>query len=319
MRSVILDVDTGNDDAVAIMMAALSPEIELIGCSTVAGNLSVDRTADNTLRVLDWIGRTDVPVHKGLGKPLTTNPFGIQEKKASSVHQEELDLPPSRRHVQEPAAVEWLVETLRARTEPVTLIPTAPLTNIATAVTVAPEIVEAIEEIVIMGGSSTYGNSTSQAEFNVWADPVAAHIVFNAGFERLVLVPLDATRQATVSAAQIRQLADLGTPAGTAAARILDFYVAAEAATYGEAMIHDALCVAYVLDPSVIALRHVRVDADTVGYHTYGRTIVDQREQSGRPKNAFMGFGADSTRFYDLLSTACARTIPSRQEILQRG
>ncbi|MEY9853157.1 inosine-uridine nucleoside N-ribohydrolase [Leifsonia sp. EB41] len=308
MRSVILDVDTGNDDAIAIMMAALSPEIELLGCSTVAGNLTIDHTTDNTLRVLDWIGRGDVPVYKGLSKPLTTNPFVVSENKVS-VHQDELDLPRARATEQDQTAVEWLVETLRARTQPVTLIPTAPLTNIATAVTLAPEIVDVIEEVVIMGGSSTYGNSTSQAEFNVWADPVASQIVFDAGFERLVLVPLDATRHATVSTAQIKQLADLGTPAGIAAARILDFYVAAEAAEYGEAMVHDALCVAYVLDPEVVTLRHVRVDSDTVGFHTYGRTIVDQREQSGRPKNAHMGFSADSAKFFELLHAACALTV----------
>lgn len=306
MRSVILDVDTGNDDAIAIMMAALSPEIDLVGCTTVTGNLPIERTTDNTLRVLDWIGRSDVPVHAGLAKPFAPSPFpALANKGGHPVHQEQLALPPSRVRERSGGAVEWLVETLRARTERVTLIPTAPLTNIAAALTVAPEIVDVVDEIVIMGGASTYGNITSQAEFNIWADPVAAHVVFNAGFERLVLVPLDATDYATVTEPQIRSLDELGTPAGEAAARILDYYITAETERYGQARVHDALCVAYVLDPSVLSLRQVRVDCDTVGYHTYGRTIVDQHEQSGRPRNAYMGFRADTGSFFDLLYRTC--------------
>ena len=153
-------------------------------------------------------------------------------------------------------------------------MPVGPLTNIAAAVTLAPEIVDAVDEIVIMGGSASHGNETSQAEFNIFEDPVAAHVVVNAGFERLTLVTLDATRKARVSAAQCRELEALGTPGATATAQILDYYIRGNSdKALGSAAVHDALCIAYLLDPSVIESARLHVGVDTVGFHTYGRTL----------------------------------------------
>lgn len=309
MKNVILDVDTGNDDAVAIMMAALHPDIRLLGCTTVAGNLPVDNTTDNTLRVLSHIGRGDVPVFRGLAKPFAPHPFPAPEdfvSSATAVHQEQLALPEALTSEQSTSAVEWLIETLRATTEKVTLIPVAPLTNIAAAVTLAPEIVEAVDEIVIMGGSASHGNETSQAEFNIYKDPVAAEVVFSAGFDRLVLVTLDATRKAQVSAAQCRELAGLGSPAATATAQILNYYINGND-TGSVAAVHDALCVAYAIDPSIIGLQHLNVQADTVGFHTYGRTIVDLKGISGRAPNAHVALDTDAAKFYDLLRSTVAR------------
>lgn len=309
MRNVILDVDTGNDDAVAIMMAGLHPDIRLMGCTTVAGNLPVKNTTDNTLRVLSHIGRSDVPVFRGLSKPFAPRPFPDPEgfvSSATPVHQEELVLPEAPMTEQSSTAVEWLVETLRATTEKVTLIPVGPLTNIAAAVTLAPEIVDAVDEIIIMGGSASHGNETSQAEFNIYRDPVAAQVVFNAGFERLVLVTLDATRKAVVSSRQCQELAALGSPAATATAQILDYYIRGNVPE-SEAAVHDALCVAYAIDPAIIALEHLNVQADAVGFHTYGRTIVDIKGTSGRTPNAFVALDTNAARFYDLLSRTVAR------------
>lgn len=310
MKNVILDVDTGNDDAVAIMMAALHPDIQLLGCTTVAGNLPVENTTDNTLRVLSHIGRPDVPVYRGLAKPFAPHPFPDPEgftSSATPVHQEQLSLPEATTTAQSTTAVEWLIETLRAATQKVTLIPVAPLTNIAAAVTLAPEIIKAVDEIVIMGGSASHGNETSQAEFNIYKDPVAAQVVFNAGFERLVLVTLDATRKALVSDVQCRELAALGSPAAVATAQILDYYIRGND-TQTVAAVHDALCVAYAIDPTVIGTRHLNVDADTVGFHTYGRTIVDLKGISRRAPNAFVALDADPAKFYDLLKKTVART-----------
>ncbi|WP_205857342.1 nucleoside hydrolase, partial [Phytoactinopolyspora endophytica] len=170
-RKVVLDVDTGNDDAVAIMMAALHPDIDLIGCTTVGGNLSIEETTDNTLRVLDHVGRSDVPVYRGLRKPFAPRPYPIAP--SPPIHEPTLPLPDPRSHARKTPAVEWLIETLRTTTEQITLVPVAPLTNIAAALTVAPEIREAVAEIVIMGGGHAFGNRTVSAEFNIYYDPIA--------------------------------------------------------------------------------------------------------------------------------------------------
>lgn len=310
MRRIILDVDTGNDDAVAIMMAGLHPDIELLACTTVAGNLPVANTTENTLRVLHHIGRGDVPVFRGLGAPFAPHPFPTPEgftSSATPVHQRELDLAPSGAVAQPQTAVEWLVETLRTSTERTTLVPVGPLTNIAAAVTLAPEIVDAVEEIVIMGGSASHGNETPQAEFNIFGDPVAAHVVMNAGFERLTLVTLDATRKARVTTAQCRELEMLGTPGSTATARILDYYIEGNSGkSPGSAAVHDALRIAYLLDPSVLDVARMHVGVDTVGFHTYGRTLVDPTGIGGKPPNASVATGADPERFFDLLRSTLA-------------
>jgi len=304
MKSVILDVDTGNDDAVAIMMAALHPEITLLGCTTVAGNLPVENTTENTLRVLSHIGREDVPVFRGLAKPFAPYPFGLSQgyDPSASVHQEHLELPRSRRPAEPTPAVEWLIETLRATTEPVTLVPLAPLTNIAAALTLAPDIASAVEQIVIMGGSATQGNMTSQAEFNIYLDPVAARVVMHAGFENLVLVTLDATRMARVSSDECAELGALGTPAATATAAILEAYIRGDGPTATHAAVHDALCIAYLIDPGILTLARAHVDVDTVGFNTYGRTLIDSDGLGGIEPNALVSTAADSDRFYELLT-----------------
>ncbi|RZU66585.1 purine nucleosidase/ribosylpyrimidine nucleosidase [Microterricola gilva] len=305
MRKIILDVDTGNDDAVAIMMAGLHPDLTLLGCTTVAGNLPVANTTENTLRVLHHIGRSDVPVFRGLGAPFAPHPFPTPAEFVSSatpVHQEELELAPSPVAVDPTPAVEWLVETLRAATERITLVPVGPLTNIAAAITIAPEIVDAVDEIVIMGGSASHGNETSQAEFNIFQDPVAAHVVMNAGFDRLTLVTLDATRHARVSAAQCRELEALGTAGAMATAQILDYYIRGNGNSSPDgAAVHDALCVAYLLDPAVIEVARLHVAIDTVGFHSYGRTLIDLTGISGQRPNSSVALKADSARFFELL------------------
>lgn len=307
MKDLILDVDTGNDDAVAIMLAAVHPDLRVLGCTTVAGNLPIDNTTDNTLRVLAHVGRGDVPVHRGLARPFAPAPFPQPEGFVSSavpVHQRQLALPDAPAPERDQPAVEWLIDTLRAATRPVTLIACAPLTNIAAAVTVAPDIAAAVEELVVMGGATGTGNETSQAEFNIYLDPVAAQVVLNAGFRRLVMVPLDATRQALVSGDQCRQIHQIGTPAATATADILDYYIRGTASD--AAAVHDALCVAYAIDPSVLGLHHLHVAVDTVGFHTYGRTLVDRTPTSLRPPQTYVALGTDADRFYELLVTNLA-------------
>ena len=308
-KQLILDVDTGNDDAIAILMAALHPELSLLGITTVGGNLPVAVTTDNTLRVLECIGAGHIPVFRGLDRPFAPRPFPRPAGVASTgalAHQLHLDLPAPVGSARPEPAVEWLVRTLRGATSPVTLVPVAPLTNIAAAVTIAPDIVEHVDEVVLMGGASGRGNESSQAEFNVHEDPVAAHVLLNAGFKKITMIPLDATRQALISREDCAGLRALGSAGGNAAATIIEGYIAARqdqpwAQDKDAAPIHDALCVAYALDPNVVGTADTAVSIDTVGFHTYGRTIVDPLGRDGGTPNVSWAHSADAKLFSKLL------------------
>jgi inosine-uridine nucleoside N-ribohydrolase len=315
-RSIILDVDTGTDDAIAIMMAALSPHIELLACTTVWGNRPVKNTTDNTLRVLDYIGRADIPVFRGLDAPF--GPISVpqpasDDHSGGKMHPERLDLPEATTAARSQNAVEWLIATLNSRTEPVTLVPVGPLTNIAAAVTLDPSIVDKVDEIVIMGGAHAFGNATPSAESNIWHDPVAADVVFKAGFKRVVLVPLDATHDALITAAQVDELEALGTPAARATATCIRQRIVAHNESQPQAIpdsapIHDAVCVAYLIDPAVIPLNHYHVGIETTGVRTYGRTVIDVRYRGYEKPNAHVALTADADVFFRLLKDAVGRT-----------
>lgn len=310
MRKIILDVDTGNDDAIAIMLAGLNPDIELIACTTVWGNLDVDLTTENTLRVLDHIGRSDVPVYRGAGKRYAPIPF--DPPRPGNPHVEELPVPPSRRHAEPEHAVEWLVSTLRATTEKLTLVAVAPLTNIALAVSLDPSIVDKVDELVIMGGGHAFGNVTSSAEANIWNDAIAAQVVLAAGFSKITLIPLDATHRAIITREQCLALDALGTPAGTAAARFIGSYMDIyDLSRHNEtvpqgAPIHDALCIGYLIDPDVIRVQHHDVTVETMSPLTWGRTIIDAREYGPAPGHIGVAVDADAARFVALLNATLA-------------
>ncbi len=306
---VILDVDTGTDDAIAIMMAALHPDIELLACTTVWGNRPVVNTTDNTLRVLDHINRSSVPVFRGLDSPFgrINVPGPVEDDQSSGkMHPAQLDLPEATSTARAENAVEWLVETLRTRTDQVTLVPVGPLTNIAAALTLDPKIVDAVAEIVIMGGAHAFGNCTPSAESNIWHDPVAADVVFTAGFERLVMVPLDATHDALVTGTQALELEAIGTPAALATAGCIQQRIVAHDESQPQAMpdsapIHDAVCVAYLLDPAVIPLNAYHVGIETTGLRTFGRTVIDVRHRGHQAPNAHVALSANAALFYDVL------------------
>ena len=300
-QKLILDVDTGTDDAIALMLAVRHPDLELVGVTTVNGNNPVDACTDNTLRVLDLLG-AEVPVHEGAVSPLLRDDFPIPRAllhRDGSMHPRELPLPRPRSAKADGRAAEFLVETYMAATEPITLVPVGPLTNIALAIRLEPRIVERIPRTVIMGGAHELGNVTPSAEFNVWVDPDAARIVLRAGLPDVVLVPLDATHRALVSSADCARLRDTGTPAGRAAADIIEDRIAAydrlqPMETAGAAPVHDALCIAYLVDRDVVSGRPAHVDVETRGGQTLGRTVVDSLGRFGREPNAFVAFDADA-------------------------
>ena len=199
-----------------------------------------------------------------------------------------------------------------AATDPIALVPVGPLTNIAMAIKAEPRIVERIPETIIMGGAHESGNTTPSAEFNIWVDPEAARVVFGAGLRNLTLVPLDATHQALVSLDDCRRLRELGTPAGDASAAFIEDRIQAYDALQpmerpSSAPVHDALCIAYLVDATVIGGRRVHVDVETRGELTVGRTVMDTHGRFGKEPNAFVAFGADAPKFVSMMLETFAR------------
>ena len=308
-RKLILDVDTGTDDAVAIMLAALHPDLELVACTTVNGNVAVEHGTGNTLRVLDYIGRGEVPVHEGLARPLVRADFPVPraiDDRAGRIHGRTLEVPATARAKAAAGAVEFLIEAYRAATEEIALVPVAPLSNIAAALALYPRLVDLVPEVVIMGGAHAIGNVTPSAEFNVWADPEAAAVVLGAGFRKLTLVPLDATHRALVSAADCERLRALGTPAGLAAATFIGHRIGVHDRLQPMAVahttpVHDALAVAYLIDPSLVTTRRLHVAVETMGALTVGRTVIDTNFRGPGVPQCEVAFDADARRFVELL------------------
>jgi inosine-uridine nucleoside N-ribohydrolase len=312
---VILDVDTGTDDAVALMTAALSPDLELIGATTVNGNTTIDFTTENTLRVFDFIGLPETPVYRGIDRPLVRT--DVKRGMATRIHGDLLDLPPVSKGavVQPKHAVDWLIETYLGSNGDIVLCPVGPLTNIALAIQKEPRILEAIPEIVIMGGAHDHGNITASAEFNIWLDPEAARIVVNCG-RPIRMVPLDATHRALVSTEDAARLRALGTPAGEAAARFvlqrIDGYDATQPMPRrGDALaapVHDALAVCAIIDPSILTTHLIPVDVEIHAELSLGRTVCDFRFRSGKPANVHFAMDADEPKFNRMLLEILGRT-----------
>jgi inosine-uridine nucleoside N-ribohydrolase len=311
---VILDVDTGTDDAVALMVAALSPDLELVGATSVNGNTTIDNTTENTLRVFDWIGLPSIPVHRGCDRPLARTQME-QLNPARRIHGDLLDLPPASRGatLQSGHAVDWLIETYLGSDGDIVLCPVGPLTNIAMAIQKEPRILERIPQIVLMGGAHDHGNSTPSAEFNIWLDPEAARIVINCG-RPIRMIPLDATHRALVSADDAAHLRALGTPAGEAAARFvlkrIDGYDATQPMPHrlGAAPVHDALAVCSIIDPSIVTTQHIPVDVEVTAELSVGRTVCDFRFRGGKPANVEFATNADEPRFVAMLLEILGRT-----------
>ena len=310
---IILDVDTGTDDAVALMVAALSPDIELVGATTVNGNTALANCTENSLRVFDHIGLTGVPVHEGMSQPLV-RPSPHQINPASRIHGDFLDLPPARSVKGSQHAVDWLIDTYMASDGDITLVPVGPLTNVAAAIRKEPRVIERIPELVIMGGAHDHGNSTASAEFNIFMDPEAARIVVNCG-RPIRMLPLDATHQALVSKEDCVRLRALGTPASRATATFIEKRIEGYDATQpmhrlGAAPVHDALAVCAVIDPTIITTHFIHVDVETGGELSQGRTVCDFRGRSRKDPNVHFAMDADEPKFIAMLMDILGRTIP---------
>lgn len=295
---IILDVDTGSDDAAAIMMAALEEKIELLAVCTVAGNLPLENTTENTLRVRELLG-AEFPVYRGCSGAMLPNRQGKIAR--ISMHQESLSLPPSVRGIEAEHAVFYYIDTLLKSAGDITLVAVAPLTNLAMAMRLQPEICGKIKEIVLMGGG-TKGNRTPAAEFNIWCDPEAAQIVLDSGVP-IRMVPLDATLTARVSEADVADFRKMGTPAAEALAEFVECGIRFCQEKHPQEKItstplHDALAVCAVAHPEVLQeVLFTRVDVDCGGGAADGQTVVDRRGFTEKPRNVQFACHADTAFF----------------------
>ena len=297
---ILIDCDPGHDDAIALLLALASPEVELLGVTTVAGNQTLDKTTRNALRVLELVDRTDVAVGAGADRPLVRDQFV-----ATYVHGESgldgPDLPePAAAPVAE-HAVDFLAERIGAASQPVTLIPVGPLTNVALLLARHPDAAARLERIVLMGGAVAEGNVTPAAEFNIWADPEAAARVFASGVD-VTMIGLDVTHKALVRPDHAERLRAAGR-VGTVVAELLDFYGRFHRETYGfeGSPIHDAVAVAHVVDPGIVETLERHVAIETQSELCRGRTVVDLWRRTENEPNAHVAVGVDAERFVALL------------------
>ncbi|MFV3074105.1 nucleoside hydrolase [Niveispirillum fermenti] len=309
-EKIIIDTDPGQDDAVAMLLAFASPgEIEVLGVTAVAGNAPLHLTELNARKICELAGRPDAKVFAGCDRPLF-----LDLHTAPEVHGDTgldgPDLPEPTMPLQERHAVDFIIDTLR--TEPagsVTLCPLGPLTNIATALTRAPDIAARIRRIVLMGGAQWEGgNSSPVAEFNIFVDPHAAQIVLTSGVE-IVMFPLDVTHQVLTAQHQMDRVRAIPGPVGRVTYEMLDFYRRYDEAKYGTdgGPLHDPCVIAWLLRPDLFVGRQVNVEVETASTLTIGQTVVDRWGTTGRPKNVLYMLKADAEGFFDLLVERLAR------------
>jgi inosine-uridine nucleoside N-ribohydrolase len=297
---VLIDCDPGHDDAMALLLALASPELQLLGVSTVHGNQTLEKTTANALRVLEFAGRGDVPVAAGANRPLLREPTV-----AASVHGETgldgPDLPPPAGAPATLHAVDFLADRLRMAGGPVTLIPTGPLTNIALLLSRHPDVAGDIERIVLMGGAIAEGNVTPAAEFNIWVDPEAAARVFASGLD-VTMVGLDVTHRALMTAEHAERLKAAGR-VGAMVAELWAFYHRWHTRVYEfpGTPVHDALAVAHVIRGDLLTTQHRNVEIDCASELCRGRTVVDLWRISGREPNAHVAVEVEGDEFLDLL------------------
>ena len=293
---ILIDCDPGHDDAIALLLALASPEVELLGVTSVAGNQTLEKTTANAIRVLEFAGHPDVPVAAGADRPLVREQFV-----AAEVHGETgldgPDLPPPQSDPVEQHAVDFLAEKIRASERPVTLIPIGPLTNVALLLALHPDARP--ERIVLMGGAIAEGNVTPAAEFNIWCDPEAAARVFASGID-VTMIGLDVTHKALFTQAHIGRLAGR---VGEMVTELLRFYGTFHRTIYDfdGSPIHDALTVAHVLDRDLVGTLKRNVEIDTESELCRGRTVVDLWKRTGRDPNANVGVRVDADGFLELL------------------
>lgn len=310
---MILDCDPGHDDAIAILLALGSPEIDLLGITTIGGNHSLEKVTYNARALCELAGHPEMPVHAGCMKPLVREAID-----AAYIHGETgldgVELPEPSRPLPERHAVTWLIETVMSHEAgAITVVATGPLTNIAVAARMEPRIVGRIKEIVLMGGAYGVGNATPVAEFNILCDPEAAHIVFNETWP-LTMIGLDVTHQALCTSEVQKTISSASPKLADAVNGLMDFFRSTyqDQEAFPDPPTHDPCAVAYVIDPALIPTRRCPIDVELRGELTYGMTVADMRALAESPDvggscTSQVGVGLDVGRFWALVADALAR------------
>lgn len=301
-RKILIDTDPGQDDAIAILLALASPELEVLGISVVAGNVPLPLTSRNARIICELAGRPDIPVYAGAVKPLQR-----ELVTAEFVHGKSgldgIELPEPQMQLREGHAVDFMIETLMQH-EGVTVCALGPLTNIALALRKEPRIAKRIEQIVLMGGGYFEGgNITPAAEFNFYVDPQAAAQVFAASIP-ITMAPLDVTHQALTTRPRIAALRALGNRVGEAAAAWMEFFERFDEQKYGQegGPLHDPCVIAWLLKPGLFTGRRCNVEIETGSELTLGMSVVDWWGVTRRPQNALVLGGIDAEGYFRLIT-----------------
>ena len=309
-QKIIIDTDPGQDDAVAILLALASPdEIEVLGITAVAGNVPLSLTEKNARIVCELAGRPDIAVYAGCDRPLKRK-LVTAEHVHGKTGLDGPELPEPKIKLQEKHGVDFIIDTILQEPEnSVSLCPLGPLTNIASAILKQPKIVSRIKQIVLMGGAYfEVGNITPTAEFNIFVDPDAAKIVFEAGID-MVVMPLDVTHKALVTGERNEAFRQLQSPVGIAVAEMTDFFERFDKEKYGSsgAPLHDPCVTAYLINPKIFSGKKINVEIETKSELTLGMTVADWWGVTDRKANAFFVGDLDSEKFFNLLTERLGR------------
>jgi inosine-uridine nucleoside N-ribohydrolase len=300
-HKIILDCDPGHDDAIALLLAAHHPDIDLLAITTVAGNQSIEKTTLNALKICSLANIRHIPVAKGMDRPLVRparhapNIHGESGMDGPNVPEPDIEAVPEH-------AVDLLINLLMQSDGDITLVPTGPLTNIATAIRTEPAIVPKIKAISLMGGAIGLGNTTPAAEFNIWCDPEAAAIVFGCG-RPITMAPLEVTHQALATEEVLQRLREAQRPVASFAADLLIFFADSYKQVFGfpSPPVHDPCAVAAVIDPSIVKTKLMHVAIETTSELTAGRTVCDVYGKLGKEAHVHVGYALDVPRFWDLV------------------
>lgn len=308
-RKIIIDTDPGQDDAAAIMLALGSPELEILGLTTVAGNVPLSRTSKNARIILEFCSRTDIKVYAGADKPIA-RPLVTAEHVHGKTGLDGPELHEPQLPLETQHAVDFIIETLRREpADTVTLCTLGPLTNIALVLDKAPDVAGRVRELVMMGGGFFEGgNITPAAEFNIYVDPEAAAAVFRSGIP-IVMMPLDVTHKVLTLKSRVAKLRAIGSRPAAALVEMLDFFERFDVEKYGSdgGPLHDPTVIAYLLRPELFSGRDCNVEVETASPLTAGMTVVDWWQVTGRKHNARVMRDIDSDGFFALLTERVGR------------
>ncbi len=299
---LLIDCDPGVDDAIALLLAFGSPELNLLGITTVGGNVPLVHTQTNARKICELALVRDIPVAAGCGRPLVRSRVTTAEYVHGETGLGQMAFPPPTLPLSPQHGVDFLIDRLMTAAEPIAVATLGPLTNLAVALVKTPEIATKIQSLTVMGGAMTYGNITPSAEFNFYCDPHAAQVVFEAGLP-VTMIGLDVTHQAIATPDRLARIRAVGDPIGTTVATLLEQYSHHDMAHYGlaGAPLHDPCVVAYLIDPTLFKTRRCFVEIETQSAMSLGRSIVDWSGVSGQMPNVEVVSEIDSDGFYVLL------------------